>query len=399
MWRVEATRKNQVLKFAALAFGVLATVAIAYAKFYPCRVSSFATEALLTKSCYSDIPVFWSLKELEINPWAYKADQAVEYPVIIGLFISLLAFYTPGRGIPSNNFYDLNALFLAFSFIVTATVLKKVNKRYWLCFAFCPIIGLALFMNWDVLALLFAIPSVYFFDKRRFRMSGFFLGIAISAKFFPVVLIIPALAILIKNKTSIKMIGDYVFSTILTWAVINLPIALTSFDGWSLFYRTSLSRGTGDGSLWQALEILGVSISNLNIYYALSTIVIYGCLITYIWRESEPITLSAMAFWALFAFMFFNKVYSPQFAIWVAGFAVMAIRSRKHLLAFFTWQLIEITYHFSIWQYYLGRNTEGLSGISPEIYLYTLTMRYVGLTLLFLTLYSRKSRVVSESLS
>ena len=82
-------------------------------------------------------------------------------------------------------------------------------------------------------------------------------------------------AIFIKSKSYIKLVRyfSYVF---LTYAAINLPYIIHDFAGWRYFFEFSFNRSIGYGSLWEALNILGVNFLSLNLYYSIATISVFS---------------------------------------------------------------------------------------------------------------------------
>ncbi|NUR85039.1 MAG: hypothetical protein HOY71_13225, partial [Nonomuraea sp.] len=62
--------------------------------------------------------------------------------------------------------------------------------------------------------------------------------------------------------------------------------------------------------------------------------------------------LAQVCFLALAAFMMTNKVWSPQFVLWLLPFAVLA---RPNWKALALWQVAEVWYFFAIWLYLLSQ--------------------------------------------
>jgi uncharacterized membrane protein len=63
--------------------------------------------------------------------------------------------------------------------------------------------------------------------------------------------------------------------------------------------------------------------------------------------------LAQLCFLALAAFMMTNKVWSPQFVLWLVPFAVLARPNWKPLAL---WQLAEVWYFAAIWLYLLSQS-------------------------------------------
>src|SRR6185437_12241236 len=93
--------------------------------------------------------------------------------------------------------------------------------------------------------------------------------------------------------------------------------------------------------------------------------------------------LPQLCFLLLATFLMLNKVWSPQYVIWLVPFAVLA---RPRLWPYLLWQLTEVAYFFGIWGYflYLYRNPGdgGFEGVSPGWYFATLLARFLAVGLL-----------------
>jgi len=46
-----------------------------------------------------------------------------------------------------------------------------------------------------------------------------------------------------------------------------------------------------------------------------------------------------------------SKVYSPQYVLWLAPLALIALIDKRDLHAFWIWQAAEAIYHIAIWQH------------------------------------------------
>jgi uncharacterized membrane protein len=65
------------------------------------------------------------------------------------------------------------------------------------------------------------------------------------------------------------------------------------------------------------------------------------------------------------AFLLTNKVYSPQYVVWLIPLAVLARPRWRDLLI---WQGAEVVYFVSIWLYLAGLDSEEAKGLSQEAY-------------------------------
>jgi len=174
---------------------------------------------------------------------------------------------------------------------------------------------------------------------------------------------------------------------IISYAVINLPIAINNFAGWSFFFRGSFSRGVGYGSIWEVLEIFGIKLSNINLVYIITSLLLFFLIAFVYFKVANRYHLYELAFLSIFAFTALNKVYSPQFILWLTPLAVLAIRNRKQVIFFCFWQLLELAYHIAIWRYFyeIGGG-QVLFSVSPNYYAVISLIRLLTLVAFALSL-------------
>ena len=140
----------------------------------------------------------------------------------------------------------------------------------------------------------------------------------------------------------------------LAWLVVNVPVLVLWPHGWAQFYLLSKSRGAGFGSAWYALDRAGWGIPDgvvLNLVSGGTFLVL--CLIIAalaLYAPRRP-RLWQLGFLVVAAFAMTNKVYSPQYVLWmVALFPLARPRWRDLLL----WQAAEALYFVAIWWHLQG---------------------------------------------
>ena len=381
-------------KLVSVMVASLCSCIFAFIKFNPCRLNDFSSASVTLKACYSDIPIFWKSRLLEIHVWPYsylpipelsKIIPPIEYPVIVGTIIWLISFITAQQGIADVNYFDVNAIFIVLLFTATNFYLYKIIKNKVFFFMFAPAVFFSLFINWDMWAVLPTIMAIYYFDKRQYRLSGLLLAIAIAAKFYPIVLFLPITCILFK-RDKVKLGQFYVYS-FGSYLLINLPYILNDFAGWRYFFEFSFNRGIGFGSIWEATDLLGLTIYNLNLIYTLTTLFVFALVAIYYLKYADLNDLYSIAFFAVFAFTLFSKVYSPQYVLWLTPLAVLALRNRRQIGFYFIWQTFELIYHFAIWRYIYWLGLGGkMDGLAPEQYSIISLLRMFSLILFTLSL-------------
>jgi hypothetical protein len=330
----------------ALFAGILSLV-----KFDHCYNTNWSGVGVDVHECYSDLPALFDARGLVDHLWPYSsATNSVEYPPLTGVVMWATAVITPHGYNADKYYYLINILFLAALFIGTAIIVSKINPSKWYLLPLLPAVIASLYINWDMWAVISAVAAIYWFDRQKYRLSSAALAISIATKFFPVVLLIP-IAIIFFHRGEIREGLRYLVQTVGLWIVINAPFALTTPTGWWRFFKLNGSRPADLGSLWQALNIFGLNISGINFYWiALFLVGALAAAGRLLRRELTP-TLAQSAFIFVALFTALNKVYSPQYVLWLAPLGVIALIDKRDRAAFWFWQGSEAIYHFAIWEY------------------------------------------------
>ena len=355
---------------------LIACALISFTKFNHCRTNDFVAPDNYVHACYTDIPALFGERDLINHTWPYlSATNAMEYPPVIGLGNWLISFITPSED-SYRWFFDLNVLLLITCFIGIAYLLRKMRPQYMYLFPLAPAVLASLFINWDLWAVITALLAIYYFEQKRYEASAIALAVSISTKFFPVVLLLPTAIIFWRNR-QFKELQRYIFTTALFWLAINLPIIATSFGGWWRFFKLNLERSADFGSIWFALNILGVNTPGLNDFYSLITIAAFALLVYFLIKLDKTPKLSEIAFFVVVIFTTTSKVYSPQYVLWLTPLAVIALRNKKQLSAFWIWQVTEMIYHLAIWQY-LALDQGAEYGLPAGGYAIAILLRIAG---------------------
>jgi uncharacterized membrane protein len=326
-------------------FAFLAS-AISYAKFSPCIGFNWATPGQYIHACYSDLPSLLGNRSIGTGAWAFSGDKPVEYPVITGLIMYLTAQIAH----VTTTYFLLNAALLALLFIGVVLITTRIRPQFGYLLSFTPAVIASLYINWDLWAIVTMMLSIYWFDRKQYDLSALAIGISIATKFIPIFLI-PVVLYIFYCKHNLKGAIKYLIITFLTWLAINLPVALTSFDGWWYFYKLNIERVADWGSLWYALSALGLGLTNLNYLSILLLLACIAALGIFLLALDYIPTLAQIAFIVIASVTCVSKVYSPQYVLWLAPLALIALIDKRDLPAFWIWQVSEVIYHVAIWQH------------------------------------------------
>ena len=397
------------LRYPALAVtGVAAAVlsaVLGYAQKLPCSSggawNSFTGQ--FQHSCYTDIYPLYYNEGLSSGQVPYSGHP-VEYPVLIGAMMQLAAWAVRSVADPftrGKDFYLVTVALLAVCLVagVLATGYAAGpgssgrrgldgGIRAELMVALSPALILTAFINWDLLAMALTAGGVAAWAARRPVFAGVLLGLGVAAKFYPL-LIFGALFLLCLRAGRMREFWHALAGGVIAWLAVNLPIALTATAGWGRFYAFSRSRGADWGSVWYMFEHFNVpvlgnpSTGELNLVsaacFAIAAVAIAALALS---APRRP-RLAQLCFLLLAAFLMLNKVWSPQYVIWLVPFAVLA---RPRLPLYLLWQVTEIAYFFGIWGYFVylypASGQTAATGVTPGWYFAILAVRFVAVGLL-----------------
>lgn len=335
----------------------------------PCRVADFSNADRYVRMCYTDMPYLFTGRGLDQGILPYlqttAGAQSIEYPVLTGWFMWLAAKI---GGQDGSSFYDANAVLLLLCFLVAvvATALT-LPDRPWVTamVAASPVVIMTGLINWDLFAVALTSLSFLLWSGQRIAWAGVLLGLAISAKFYPVV-ILGAVFLWAVRYRKFRMFLTFSGAALVTWGVVNVPFAVLAREEWLRFYLFSRERGTDFGSIWLAGQYLfDLDTSNINMLVALTLIALVVAIsIVTLTSRGEP-TLAQISFLLVAAFTMSNKVYSPQYALWLLPLAVLAYPRIRPLLV---WSGGQVLYTISIWLFLEQYGKDDSKGIPEQTY-------------------------------
>lgn len=302
-----------------------------------CGASWIGDEQYIT-GCYSDAVPFWGLRGVAAGQIPY-VEARMEYPVLTGALIwleGLIARVIGGARADAADFLLVVALVNA---VLAFAVLRMMERagvpavRLW-WWAGAPPLVLYLGHNWDMLAVALAVAAFLAARRGEALSAAALAAIGTAAKLFPVLLLplIGLQALLRGGKAWRERIRSAAILTVVAimfWAMFNAPVAWRAFDHWSEFYTFSRERGGTAAAVWEIMGAQGWWVSDTETRNLWSFVAFAGgaaAIVLLGWRRHSD------ALWALFTsvlawFLLTNKVYSPQFDLWLYPF--LLITSRK----------------------------------------------------------------------
>ncbi|MFI8241023.1 glycosyltransferase family 87 protein [Streptomyces sp. NPDC085866] len=357
----------------------------------PCYHSAwfFGASSQYTHACYSDIPHLYQGRGFAdgLVPYFDKLPgdmDYLEYPVLTGVFMEVAAWLTPGSGTIQHQeqwYWFVNAgMLMACAAAIAVCVARTHRRRPWdgLLVALAPAFALTATINWDLLAVALTAAAMLMWARGRPLAFGVLLGLATAAKLYPVFLLGPLL-VLCWRAGKWREFFQAVGGAVVAWLVVNLPVMLFAFQGWSKFYTFSHDRGVDFGSFWLIWAQNSSNPPTTDFVNTAATVLVVLCFL-----GIAALTLTAprrprfaqLAFLMVAAFIVTNKVYSPQYVLWLVPLAVLA---RPKWRDFLIWQACEVAYFLGIWMY-LAYTTSGDAhkGLPTQGYQWAIALHLLG---------------------
>ncbi len=367
---------------------------LALANKWACRAGAW--NGYLTQfqaHCYTDIYPLYFNEGLSAGKVPY-VDHPVEYPVLIGGAMQLAAWLVHPIADPfvrGREFFDVSIVLLSIFFVlgVLATAYLAGRSRRWtaLGVALAPAVILGAFINWDLIAMGLAMLGMAAWAARRGVLAGVLIGLAVATKFYPLLFLGPLL-LLCWRAGRLRSFWVTAGSAVVTWLVVNVPVMIINFSGWARFYQLSETRSADWGSIWYFFETEhwpGIGTTSVHSLNAISSLVFLAACVgiaLLIMAAPRRPRVAQVFFLVLAVFLLSNKVWSPQYVVWLAPLVVLA---RPRWGAYLLWQLAEVGYFFAIWAYLITVSVTGpaaIDGISSGLYFAALLARFLTVLLL-----------------
>ncbi len=397
----------------------------------PCRVHPWVEEYQYTRGCYTDVFALYFAEGLSEGKTPYR-EHPVEYPPVIGGVMLLAAEVVtvfPQDERP-RRFYDVTwAILTACALVVVVTTARLAGRRrVWdaAMFAVAPLLVLQGSTNWDLVAMALVGLGLLQWSRRRPLAAGVLLGLATATKLFPVLFLVPLLAVCLRTGR-LRAFATTALAVVLTPVLVAVPVYLTSpyfapdRDGTQVAVAASpLDRLGAEGlaalapkvevggvsavnavyrfvdlnstrpadwdSLWYALSqargepldtalAAGEAPRRLNLAVAALLVLALGGIVWLALSARRRPRLMPLLFLTVLAFLLTNKVWSPQFSLWLVPLALLA---RPRWRPFLVWQAAEALVLLTRFYFFIGNDQPG-EGIDVWWFLTAVGLRDLAL--------------------
>jgi len=199
-------------------------------------------------------------------------------------------------------------------------------------------------------------------------LAGILIGLGVSAKLYPALLLLPLVVLAIRTDR-MSDAARTVVASVGTWFLVNLPVMVLYPRGWSEFFRLNSRRGDDMDSLYNVVKSLtgwdgfdpGLGFWEppvvLNAVVAVLFLLCCAAIAYIALTAPQRPRVAQLAFLTVAAFLLVNKVWSPQFSLWLVPLAVLALPHRRILLV---WMTIDMLVWVPRMFYLYGEGNKGL---------------------------------------
>lgn len=336
-----------------------------------------------TSFCYNDIVPLYGGRGLDAPGFVYDYSwveggitRYMEYPVLAGMFQNLMAIisratYPVARNVlPDVGWYFyVTAAFMSVLWVLTARMVAELTgNRVWdtLLVVGSPLLIMHAFTNWDIPSIFFLVAALLTARNRRFYLAGALIGMGTAFKLWPLFALGAYLTVAVRRRKwapFLKMAA----AAAMSWAAVNFPVYLRNPDAWGEFNRLNTERGwewttiyavVSRATGWPGFDGQGTPVILNAVTLALFA---GGCLFALVLgvRAPREPRIAEILFLVVAFFLLFNKVWSPQYSLWLVVPAVLALPRWRLLLA---WMTVDMMVWPILMWHMLGADNKGLPG-------------------------------------
>lgn len=304
-----------------------------------------------TNYCYSDVLVFWSVRDLEGDAYPYRdpgswppdlaegqrlspPPNVVEYPPLTGIGMWIVALTT--TTLPA--FFAVTGLTLAAATLVGFEALRRLTDRLGLPrarllgFALSPGLIAVGMQNWDLWLLPFVLGGMLAAATGRRHVAAVAFAIGASLKWWPAILVLLLLVGPWAHRDSWRSRLAPAATAAGVWAAIQAPFWLTNPRAWFAVLEFHLSRSPNRDSFFGAVDeaarrLLDPGLADLvagPVSSALTLAVLLVGLAGVTWAvERGRLSPVGGAAAMVVLFLLTSKVFSPQYIVWLVPMLVI----------------------------------------------------------------------------
>jgi uncharacterized membrane protein len=339
-----------------------------------CLTKGWSSPDQFWHACYSDLPVSSGIGHA--MPYLSGAPH-LDQPLISGVVMWLVGLVVPqGSVLARQQWYFALWAVLVAMIVMTLVVVTaaSVPRAPWRAahVALSPVLVLAALVSVDLLGVLLASVALWAWGRNKVLLAGFVLGLAISARTYPLVLLL-AIGLLAVRSGKLGAWSRLAGTALATWLAVSLPWLVMNADGLFAVYRSWWRSAAGYGSVWLVSGLLGQSLPQDRV----TALAILGWVVAVLVGAAFALsldrrpTVAEVSLVMLVIVVVSGKAMPVQAGLWLLPLiALVGLRWRDHLL----WAGVEAIYFVAAWLYIAGISMPD-RGLPPGFYAFLTLLR------------------------
>jgi hypothetical protein len=265
---------------------------------------------------YSDILALHEDRGAARHRLPYLEDK-VEYPVLLGLGMWLPSVFASGRA----GYFGLTFVLLALCGLGALWFLAALPPAQPWIWAASPALLVYGALNWDLLGILPLLAGLWLWARGRQRGAVAVLSLAVWTKLFPVLVLGILLLLSLRGplRKALELAGIFAAVSL----AVNLPFLLLARPGWTWFFEYNAIREIEPSLYLLAGADRRGFVGAANAISAIAVISAAAAIaaVELRTRRLDPLKASCAL---VCVFFIVNKVYSPQYWLWVVALLALA---------------------------------------------------------------------------
>ena len=349
-----------------------------------CIVSGWATPDQFWHACFSDLPATYKDNGLAAGLGPFLSggfsSPTVAQPPLTGFVMTLLAEVVPSGDIGSRMlwYFALWAGLAAVLLVLTVwwtTASVRLFPIRGAHIALSPVVVLTIVVAPDILGVALLAAGLYFWSRERLVLSGVLLGLAISARTYPL-LILVALLLVCLRAGRLLVWARVAGTALVTFGAILTGLGLLNPDAAFLAYRSWATGGAGFGSPWVLPQLAGYPLPSTAVtglaIVGIAVAVVAGAVFALGAPRRPGVAEVSLVMVAIV--LVTGKSMPVQSSLWLVPLvALVGLRWKDHLI----WAGAEALYFIGVWLYIAAISVPD-RGLPPGWYAAFLLIRLLG---------------------
>lgn len=349
-----------------------------------CISAGWSTPDQFWHACFSDLPATYKDNGLSagIGPFLTGgfASPTVAQPPLTGFVMSLLATIVPAGDIGGRMvfYFGLWAALAAILLVLTVWWTTASVRSFPIRgahVALSPVVVLTVVVAPDILGVALLSAALYFWSRERLVVSGVLLGLAISARTYPL-LVLVALLLVCLRAGRLGVWARVAGSALVTFGAVLAVFGVLNPGAAFLAYRGWASGGAGFGSPWvlpqlagyplPATAVTGLAILGIAVAIVLGAVFALGA-------PRRP-GVAEVSLVMVAVVLVTGRSMPVQSSLWLVPLvALVGLRWKDHLL----WAGAEALYFIAVWLYIAAISVPD-RGLPAGWYAFFLLLRIAG---------------------